>query len=103
MNALADAKSLQTSISSTLLELLNHGRPVVRKRSINALSAFSTIAPDNVFNLVAQELITQLSAKSKQNDYAKLQTIISALASLWYVILTLAVPMQTEWRDLLVC
>ncbi|KAJ3254768.1 Cullin-associated NEDD8-dissociated protein 1 [Boothiomyces macroporosus] len=82
MNALADAKSLQTSISSTLLELLNHGRPVVRKRSINALSAFSTIAPDNVFNLVAQELITQLSAKSKQNDYAKLQTIISALASL---------------------
>ncbi|KAJ3268750.1 Cullin-associated NEDD8-dissociated protein 1 [Terramyces sp. JEL0728] len=82
LNALPDAGSLQQAIATTLLALLNHGRPVVRKRAINALSAFSTIAPDQRFNSISQDLINELLAESKKNDYPKLQTIISALASL---------------------
>jgi len=81
---ISSVPALQKSIQDNLLQLLNHSRPAVRKKTTTALGHLVAHTPDELFSQLMTKLITELKTKESSGEYEKLRTFISCLSTLRY-------------------
>ena len=77
-----NGKVLQQGFLNTLVPLLDHNRPAIRKRTTLAVGNLSVHLSDDLFGKLVERLLIDIEIKKRQNDYEKLQTLIATLANL---------------------
>jgi hypothetical protein len=82
INGLRDAMSIQNGILELFLGLIANQRPVVRKRTIQAMGVFAVIAFDPIFDQLSISLIKEMEMKADEKDYERLQSYLFAIATL---------------------
>ncbi|TPX40273.1 hypothetical protein SeLEV6574_g06705 [Synchytrium endobioticum] len=73
---------LQRSIQDTLLPLLNHSRPAVRKRTTVAIGNLVAHEPDDLFNDLLTNILSELNAKQSAKDADKLRTLVGCVSTI---------------------
>ena len=76
---------LQRSIQDTLLPLLNHSRPAVRKRTTVAIGSLVAHEPDDLFNELLAKILSELKAKQASKDADRLRTLVGCVSTIRYV------------------
>ncbi|KAI8899213.1 armadillo-type protein [Globomyces pollinis-pini] len=82
---LSKSAELQSKTLNCLLKLLDHPRPVVRKRTITCVGMFTTMLSPELFTLTSNSLIDDLKTKANAEDYQKLLTTLSCLSTICQV------------------
>ncbi|KAJ3020912.1 Cullin-associated NEDD8-dissociated protein 1 [Thoreauomyces humboldtii] len=78
----SDGPALQKAINDALFPLLNHSRASARKRATGAIGHLVSNLPDDLFDDLVENILSELTQRTGSSDYDKLRTYIGCLATL---------------------
>ncbi|KAJ3191342.1 Cullin-associated NEDD8-dissociated protein 1, partial [Irineochytrium annulatum] len=73
---------LSKQIQDTLLPLLDHARPAVRKRTTVAIGNFVIHASDELFDQLVARVEAEMKAKEAKKNFEKLRTLVATMSTL---------------------